>query len=580
MLGPEGYVVPQIEQKVSQIVKKDKMSFLTEEEEEESAKAKQQSAAESLLNKYPLELKCPFGDHIIIDAVLIPCCGHFVCCDLCIRQKISNDENVECPHEECDQEIGSLISITPYHEIRKKVTDYLNDVKLSVQRASITNNSNISNVTNKDSTTTNDPFFDLILSGVNGKPSDSQPNLSLSPVNQISDKDNPVSNQESLKEDQKPSGSESPLQDSKISSSQQQLNNANGMQTSVQANKDQLSDSESKKTTIPTAKIDTPPAMQPALLPTPPLISEPVVPINAQLKSNMIKLTGQPPPAQGSAIPTTQPFVSNINPIRSSFPVNDSSFMSQPRPPVQNVVNPTSYGQMPIQPNYQMGKIRNPIRNNNNILPIPNTNFGMNQQVQQPRPNLNMAQAQQQQQQNKQFNMYMNNQMRPQFGSQNPQQQPPQRMYMDQMYPHPMHQMGNYPQASFMPPNINPVPNQFGPGGQYMNQPGPIGSVPPPQMGMPPQTGMPPRNINPSLINPMPGAGMQAMPPTIGPSQISQQPGIYPPQGHIPPPLSQNMPQMPLNQSGLGMNPPVGLASGLMSEQEFYAYQESLRRKE
>ena len=90
-----------------------------------------------MAQKYPPELKCPYGDHIIRDAVLVPCCGQFVCCDSCIREKISQDgiEGIECPHENCT-EIGSLGSIMPFHEIRKKVNDYLNDVKFSSQQTS------------------------------------------------------------------------------------------------------------------------------------------------------------------------------------------------------------------------------------------------------------------------------------------------------------------------------------------------------------------------------------------------------------------------------------------------------------
>lgn len=118
----------EIDLKASQVIKKDKPSFLTDEEESElkqqqMANQQQSSSHDGQMSaeSIPKELKCPFGDHIIRDAVLVPCCGHFVCCDECIRQKISNDENIECPHADCDQEIGSLGSITPYHETRKKV---------------------------------------------------------------------------------------------------------------------------------------------------------------------------------------------------------------------------------------------------------------------------------------------------------------------------------------------------------------------------------------------------------------------------------------------------------------------------
>ena len=122
--------------------------------------------------KCPAELRCPYGDHLIKDAVLVPCCGHFVCCDVCIRERISNDEPVECPHAGCDQEIGSLISITPYHEMRKKVNEYVNEQKLaaSTQRAALTLAQEAASLSKIAQQQTHQPsgdvFFDLILSGV------------------------------------------------------------------------------------------------------------------------------------------------------------------------------------------------------------------------------------------------------------------------------------------------------------------------------------------------------------------------------------------------------------------------------
>lgn len=140
MVDPEGrggFVISEIELKAAREgVKKDKPSFLTDEEEAKSAAlAAQQSASattssslnaassSSSLVDCPAELKCPFGAHLIKDAVLVPCCGHFICCDECIKNKISLDENIECPYDKCGQEIdmGTLSSITPYHETRKKV---------------------------------------------------------------------------------------------------------------------------------------------------------------------------------------------------------------------------------------------------------------------------------------------------------------------------------------------------------------------------------------------------------------------------------------------------------------------------
>jgi hypothetical protein len=141
---------------VSKVIKKDKPAFLTEEEEDEEKKRlgydPNAPTSDSASVKYPPELKCPFGDHIIKDAVLVPCCGHFICCDECIREKIYKDECVECPHEECDQEIGSLESITPYHNIRRMVNDFLSEVKRP-----------------REPSGNSDPFLDSLLDEVDVK---------------------------------------------------------------------------------------------------------------------------------------------------------------------------------------------------------------------------------------------------------------------------------------------------------------------------------------------------------------------------------------------------------------------------
>jgi len=175
MLGPDGYVVEQIEREASLVVKKEKPAFFEEDDEESQDGHKQQQHQQS---KIPPELKCPYGEHLIKDAILVPCCGHFVCCDECIRQRISNDEHVECPHEQCDQEIGSLISITPYHEIRKKVNDYLNEMKLAKQNA----------VSASTATKSSDPFFDLILNEVGNEKTFAPTKLSPKQDEQISHK--------------------------------------------------------------------------------------------------------------------------------------------------------------------------------------------------------------------------------------------------------------------------------------------------------------------------------------------------------------------------------------------------------
>ena len=86
------------------------------------------------ISTLPVELTCAFienGKHIVKDAVLIPCCGHFICCNECIHEKMLKDKIVECPIKECDYELDSIKSLTPHHQIRKLANDYLNDVKLN-----------------------------------------------------------------------------------------------------------------------------------------------------------------------------------------------------------------------------------------------------------------------------------------------------------------------------------------------------------------------------------------------------------------------------------------------------------------
>ena len=45
--------------------------------------------------------KWPIDDHLIKNAVQLPCCG-CVCCDE--WQKGSNDDNIKCPYYKVDQE--------------------------------------------------------------------------------------------------------------------------------------------------------------------------------------------------------------------------------------------------------------------------------------------------------------------------------------------------------------------------------------------------------------------------------------------------------------------------------------------
>ena len=201
-----GFVVSEIEYKAAQVIKKDKQLFLDDDENELVSSKKEDLQSESdnlhMSSKIPPELKCPYGNHIIRDAVLVPCCGHFVCCDECIREKISNDgiEEIECPYEGCN--IGSLGSITPFHEIRKKVSEYLNCMKLTNKRL----NSN----TIQDQV---DPFLDLILNDVKSEKS------VITAAAAVIEKSN--------------STTKSPLQDSKISSSEALLSLAAANNSSV-----------------------------------------------------------------------------------------------------------------------------------------------------------------------------------------------------------------------------------------------------------------------------------------------------------------------------------------------------------
>ena len=164
MRGPDGaFVVSKIEGEAATVVRKERAPFLTEEEEEELRKKENGSGAYDLSKfKIPPELKCPFGDHIIKDAVLVPCCGHFICCDECIRAKISNDEVVECPHKDCDQDIGALEAITPDHKMRKMVNDFLNEIKSASQRANRAGQGSSSSKASAASSKSKD-LFDLMM---------------------------------------------------------------------------------------------------------------------------------------------------------------------------------------------------------------------------------------------------------------------------------------------------------------------------------------------------------------------------------------------------------------------------------
>ncbi|CAF0714249.1 unnamed protein product [Brachionus calyciflorus] len=190
-LGPEGYVVTDMEREASKIIKKDKVLF---DDDEDDVKKVEKKELDDQNDHIPKELQCPYGGHLIKDAVLVPCCGHFVCCDECIKQKIVNEEQIICPNKDCNQEIESLVSLTPFHEIRNKVKDYLKNSKAHNE--------------------SKDPFFDLILENVNNQELSS--NLL---INKLS-----------------PNGPKSPVQDSKISSSEKLLAEQQQQQLQVSLN--------------------------------------------------------------------------------------------------------------------------------------------------------------------------------------------------------------------------------------------------------------------------------------------------------------------------------------------------------
>ena len=239
MTADGSYVVSVIDHKAAQVVKKDKQIFLDEDEDDlNKAKQKGDDGANSSSVKIPSELKCPYGDHIMKDAVLVPCCGHFVCCDSCIREKISNDgiEEIECPYEGC--EIGSLGSITPFHEIRKKVNEYLNEIKLANQRQVATANGATAKAQTVINSANSDPFFDLILNDVGEKSSTDDGKLSPNIYSIENKNEFDIETETRVDENEE---MVSPVQDTKISSSEAQnsqeaLNGAANLAKPTQSN--------------------------------------------------------------------------------------------------------------------------------------------------------------------------------------------------------------------------------------------------------------------------------------------------------------------------------------------------------
>ena len=209
MLGPKGYVVPEIEYQAAKIIKKEKTLFLTESEEEELNKKKRETEkiAEKEILKVPDYFKCPFDDHIIKDAVVIPCCGRFIYCNYCIRDKIVRDEQIVCPYETCDQEIGSLDSITPHHQLRKEIKEYLKNRELS----------------NKIESNHPDPFLDLLLDDTNNK--ENILNLNSEPSDLLSIYDGALLSNSDIKTEISNSSLSSPVSNiSKISLQESQRN--------------------------------------------------------------------------------------------------------------------------------------------------------------------------------------------------------------------------------------------------------------------------------------------------------------------------------------------------------------------
>jgi hypothetical protein len=550
MLGPEGYVVADIAYEASKTVKKDRPSFLTEEEEAEF-QLKQQNqpqlkAAQSESIKIPVELKCPFGDHIIKDAVLIPCCGHFVCCDECIKQKISNDEFIQCPYDKCDQEIGSLSSITPFHETRKKVNDYLNQLKLksnnSQQQVTAAASAAASS---QQSNLTNDPFFDLILSGINTeKPAPAAAVKSYFPKVEAAANSKPI--EASIKDSLSPmsnNGTESPLQDKKITSSLEPQNQS--LKTSDNVENSDLDDKSKIHSHLqPHLR----PGFQPALLPTPPLNpalvpgdinnrNSPQLGLSAQ--ASLLQSNNPSPPSY--TVPISKPFESQ--PFQGAVGNQTRGFVNN---------NHSNF----IPPNQFQPRMRPPLQQHSNIRPnmMPGNAF-------YPPP---MGQQQQQQQ-------------RPLGVPSMPlqiQQQPQQPNFLNPNLSQPyMPQRAPFQQQA----------QQALPFGYSMNHPSPAGAFQPqlnpshPQMPNQSAPNFMPNN----LIGPMSlGAGSNQPPMTttgpIYPNQFQQQQQQQPQvMANIQPPPSSTLPP-----SGLA---PVTIAhslpQGLMSEAEFYQYKEQLKKE-
>ena len=82
----------------------------------------------------PLKYKCPICFCIIKDALLLPCCGYFNCCNECFLAKINNNEIIECLNEKCVDKLfsnNSLQHSTPNIYLRNEIMLFLSKQSLS-----------------------------------------------------------------------------------------------------------------------------------------------------------------------------------------------------------------------------------------------------------------------------------------------------------------------------------------------------------------------------------------------------------------------------------------------------------------
>lgn len=117
-IGPEKKIMTPVEYMAILNPKKEEMLF----QEDYIIK----EPIEKLSTNYPNEFKCPFGDHLIKDAVIMPCCGKFFSCNSCVLDKISKNETLECVNPECNQELGAYELIQSSDYLRNKITEHLN----------------------------------------------------------------------------------------------------------------------------------------------------------------------------------------------------------------------------------------------------------------------------------------------------------------------------------------------------------------------------------------------------------------------------------------------------------------------